>query len=152
MKTINLENKGSDNKEYFYIIIDKQLKQIFAIKNASCSASIFTYLSKKHKIEYADIHIRFSIVFSNLFIDTSKIPKKYAKFEILPFIETEIQKACKVKFYGVSNVELVSRFNSLPDFKHDNEDVELIRRMQKSGGKFQVFMNYNTLRIIQDIN
>lgn len=66
------------------------------------------------------------------------------------YIETEIEKACKKRFYGLSNEDLIKRANNAADFNWDDEAVELNRRKRKSNGKFQYKMDYNTLVIISN--
>lgn len=62
--------------------------------------------------------------------------------------ETDLEKDIKKKFKNLSNEELVQRANSLPDFKWDDEEVEISRRMKVSNGKFKVEMVGNQLKII----
>ena len=65
-------------------------------------------------------------------------------------IETDTEKYCKQKFRHLSNKQLIDRANSLPDFKWDDEGVELRRRSLLSNGKFVYRMKRNTLIIIND--
>lgn len=60
---------------------------------------------------------------------------------------TELEKICFNKFKHLSNQELVSQINRCRDFGWDDEGVELNRRIEASKGAFEVYMDYNTLRI-----
>lgn len=66
------------------------------------------------------------------------------------YIETEIEKEVKRKFKHLSNIELVKRANSLPDFMWDDEECEIYRWVKKSGGKFEVKMQGNELVILRN--
>lgn len=63
------------------------------------------------------------------------------------FEETPIEKAVKVKFYGVSNEDLVRRANNAPDFGWDDEGCEISRRRRK--GVLNCQMQGNTIVIIE---
>ncbi|WP_216846653.1 hypothetical protein [Mucilaginibacter sp. L196] len=65
-------------------------------------------------------------------------------------IESEIEKIIKPRFSSYSNKALVARINSLPDFKWDDEGVELNRRWRVSNFEFDFEMRKNTLVIIKD--
>jgi DNA-binding Lrp family transcriptional regulator len=53
-------------------------------------------------------------------------------------------------FKGYSNQALIQRANSLPDFKWDDEGVELRRRSLLSNGAFIYTMRGNSLIILKD--
>lgn len=65
-------------------------------------------------------------------------------------LETETELYTKRKFRGVSNSELVQRINGLPDFKWDDEGVEIRRRSLLSNGAFIYQMQGNTIIITND--
>ncbi|WPU99065.1 hypothetical protein SNE26_23925 [Mucilaginibacter sp. cycad4] len=62
-------------------------------------------------------------------------------------LETETELYTKRKFRGVSNSELVQRINGLPDFKWDDEGVEIRRRSLLSNGAFTYRMQGNRIII-----
>ena len=66
------------------------------------------------------------------------------------FIETDLEKSVKPKFYGVTNVELIRRANRAADFCWDDEAVEIGRRMRKSEGQFDCKMQGNSIVIISN--
>jgi hypothetical protein len=65
-------------------------------------------------------------------------------------IETDSAKTVKRKFKHLTNAQLVKRANGLPDFKWDDEDLELRRRSLLSNGAFVYRMKGNALEIIKD--
>lgn len=95
-----------DRKDYYTIVIDKQAKTIFALKNFSCVAAERMWLAKHFVVDYVSTDTRFSHVFNGTSIDTSRIPKKYLKFTILQRSNREIAaKLMKTIMYdnGVVN-------------------------------------------------
>ena len=74
---------SKDGKDYFEFVIDKLTKTFFTAKNFSCTAAIKAELSEQFKMEYIDIDIRFSIIFSGTEININRIPKKYSKFTLI---------------------------------------------------------------------
>jgi hypothetical protein len=64
--------------------------------------------------------------------------------------ETEIEKKIKPGFSHLSIKALVARVNALPDFKWDDEGVELKRRLRMSKGKFNYEIRKNSIYIIND--
>ena len=64
--------------------------------------------------------------------------------------ETEVEIFCKERFKHLSNKQLVARVNQLPDFKWDDEGVELQRRRRLSNGTFDYCMKENTMIILKD--
>lgn len=74
---------AGDGNDYFEFIIDKLTRTIFVAKNFSCTAATKEALSKYFKMEYTDLNIRFSIVFSGTEININRIPKKYSKFKLI---------------------------------------------------------------------
>lgn len=65
-------------------------------------------------------------------------------------IESEIEKSIKPRFSSFSNKALVNRINSLPDFKWDDEGVELNRRWRVSNFEFDFEMRRNTIVITKN--
>jgi hypothetical protein len=65
-------------------------------------------------------------------------------------IETESAKEIKKAFKHLSNKDLIRRANSKPDFKWDDEGMELTRRSRLSNGQFVYKMKGNTLIILKD--
>lgn len=76
------EYKSTTGKDYYWIVIDKQEKQIFVITNASCLAHAYRFLEEQFQM--CDPEERFRIEFSGTEIDENKIPKKYQSYERLP--------------------------------------------------------------------
>ncbi|MGF7079640.1 hypothetical protein [Mucilaginibacter sp. UYCu711] len=64
--------------------------------------------------------------------------------------ETPLETDIKQQFKHLSNEELINRTNVLPDFKWDDEGVELQRRRRVSGCTFDYEMRGNTLIILRD--
>jgi len=64
--------------------------------------------------------------------------------------ETDLEKSVKERFKNYSNRALVARVNSLPDFKWDDEGVELLRRCRVSNGAFDYEIRRNTLVVLKD--
>lgn len=64
--------------------------------------------------------------------------------------ESELEQANKPQFADLSNARLIARANSLPDFKWDDEGVELQRRRRVSNGRFDYEMQGNSLVITRD--
>jgi hypothetical protein len=65
-------------------------------------------------------------------------------------IESEIEKEIKPRFSSYSNKALVARINGLPDFKWDDEGVELNRRRRVSIFEFNFEMRRNTIVITKN--
>ncbi len=65
-------------------------------------------------------------------------------------IETETEQAVKKRFKRYTNEALINRANRLPDFKWDDEGLELQRRFRVGNGAFVYEMSGNTLVIIKD--
>jgi hypothetical protein len=63
---------------------------------------------------------------------------------------TESEAYAKEEFKHYSNEALVARANSLPDFKWDDEGVELRRRWRVSNGTFDYEIRGNTMVILKD--
>lgn len=66
------------------------------------------------------------------------------------YLETDLEKAIKPKFYGISNKDLVRRINQAPDFGWDDEGCELERRMNKAMGEFMCEMQGSIIVITKD--
>lgn len=64
--------------------------------------------------------------------------------------EYQTEQEIKNKFRHLSNRELVTRINGLPDFKWDDEGYELSRRIKASNGKFEAKMIGNNIAILKD--
>jgi hypothetical protein len=77
------------------------------------------------------------------------LTQRYVDYLLL---ESDLEKAVKEQFKHLSNRELVKRANALPDFKWDDEDVELQRRHRVSNGRFDYIMRGNTLVILYDLD
>jgi len=68
----------------------------------------------------------------------------------IAYLEKTQNETVKEMFKGYSNKALIQRANSLPDFKWDDEGVELRRRSLLSNGAFIYTMRRNTLTILKD--
>ena len=68
----------------------------------------------------------------------------------IAYLEKIQNETVKEMFKGYSNKALIQRANSLPDFKWDDEGVELRRRSLLSNGAFIYTMRRNTLTILKD--
>jgi hypothetical protein len=68
----------------------------------------------------------------------------------LAYLEKIQNQTVKDMFKGYSNQALIQRANSLPDFKWDDEGVELRRRSLLSNGTFIYTMRGNSLIILKD--
>lgn len=68
----------------------------------------------------------------------------------LESIADETARYTKERFKRYSNERLIARANRLPDFKWDDEGVELQRRRLLSNGAFRYEMRGNTLVILKD--
>jgi hypothetical protein len=68
----------------------------------------------------------------------------------IAYLEKIQNETVKDMFKGFSNRALIQRANSLPDFKWDDEGVELRRRSLLSNGAFTYTMRRNTLIILKD--
>lgn len=64
--------------------------------------------------------------------------------------ETEIEKLCMKRFKHFTNIQLIERVNSLPDFGWDDEGVELQRRRRVSNGAFDYEIRGNIMVILKD--
>lgn len=64
--------------------------------------------------------------------------------------ETDIEKFCRERFKHLTNAQLVTRVNGLPDFGWDDEGVELQRRHRVSNGSFDYEFRGNTMVILKD--
>jgi hypothetical protein len=62
----------------------------------------------------------------------------------------ELEDKIKRKFVHLSNEQLISRINQLPDFKWNDEGAEIVRRKEESNGKFDFEMQGNKLVILKD--
>jgi len=51
-------------------------------------------------------------------------------------------------FKSLTNSQLVARINRAADFGYDDEEAELVKRIQASNGRYKLHMNYNTLELI----
>lgn len=54
------------------------------------------------------------------------------------------------KFKSFTNARLIARANRLPDFKWDDEEFEVHRRIKASNGAFVVEMQGDRLIILKD--
>jgi len=68
----------------------------------------------------------------------------------IAYLEKTQNETIKEMFKGYSNKALIQRANSLPDFKWDDEGVELRWRSLLSNGAFRYTMQRNTLVILKD--
>lgn len=68
----------------------------------------------------------------------------------IAYLEKIQNETVKDMFKGYSNQALIQRANSLPDFKWDDEGVELRRRSLLSNGAFIYTVQRNTLTILKD--
>ncbi|QTE44442.1 MULTISPECIES: hypothetical protein [Mucilaginibacter] len=100
---------------------------------------------KNEHIEFYEEHYNQS---KNTFKRGINLTGRYISY--LKKLETETELFTKRKFRDVSNKELVKRINGLPDFKWDDEGVELHRRSLLSNGAFIYKMQGNTLIILKD--
>lgn len=82
MKTLATGTYQSEH-DYFTIVIDKALKEIFALKNFSCLSSERLWIVEHFKIGFIEADIRFYHISGLTTIDENLIPKKYKKFTIL---------------------------------------------------------------------
>lgn len=64
--------------------------------------------------------------------------------------ETGLETFCRERFKHRSNKQLVARVNQLPDFKWDDEGIELQRRRRVSHGAFDYEIKGNTMVILKD--
>ena len=151
MQTFDLGYKDNDGKDYYEVVIDLLNKSFFMVKNSSCQANTEKFISEKFGIEHYLIHTNYRIIFNlnSPAPDMNRVPKKYHS---IINQETDLEKLCKKRFYGLSNEDLVNKINRAPDFGWDDEGVELQRRIRLSNGNFQCKMNYNTLVIVKDAN
>jgi hypothetical protein len=65
-------------------------------------------------------------------------------------IETESEQQVRQRFKRYTNAALIKRANRLPDFKWDDEGLELQRRFRVANGAFIYEMQGNTLVILND--
>lgn len=86
---------------------------------------------------------------TDTFTKGKDLTKRYVDYLLL---ESDLEKAVKEHFKSFSNRELIKRANSLPDFKWDDEGVELNRRHRVSNGRFDYIMRGNTLVILYDLD
>lgn len=64
-------------------------------------------------------------------------------------MKTIIFTSPKTKTFSyLSNQQLVDKINRAPDFGYDDEEAELVRRIEKSNGKMRVEMQGNTAVLI----
>jgi hypothetical protein len=77
------------------------------------------------------------------------LTQRYVDYLLL---ESDLEKAVKERFKNLSNRALIKRANALPDFKWDDEGVELQRRHRVSNGRFDYTMRGNSLVILYDLD
>jgi hypothetical protein len=106
----------------------------------------------RYTIDLKNEHIGFYEEHYNQGKDTFKkgidLTGRYISY--LKKLETETELFTKRKFRDVSNRELVKRINGLPDFKWDDEGVELHRRRLLANGAFIYKMQGNAIVILKD--
>lgn len=68
----------------------------------------------------------------------------------IAYLEKIQNETIKDMFKGYSNKALIQRANTLPDFKWDDEGVELRRRSLLSNGAFIYTMRGNSLTFLKD--
>ncbi|QTE43659.1 MULTISPECIES: hypothetical protein [Mucilaginibacter] len=106
----------------------------------------------RYIIDLKNEHIGFYEEHYNYGKDTLKkgidLTGRYISY--LKKLETETELFTKRKFRNITNKELVKRINGLPDFKWDDEGVELNRRRLLSNGAFIYKMQGNTIIILKD--
>lgn len=82
MAIFDLQAKGTDNKTHYWSVLDCLEAKHFIVKNASCEALIWAFLSEKYSLNRFSVAIRFKLFYNgnieqpNLQI----IPKKYQKY------------------------------------------------------------------------
>ncbi len=82
MKTLEMDYKAADGKDYFEVVIDLKTKSSFMVKNGSCTASIYERLSEKTGLEYHEVRDRFNTYFNLNSAEPilERVPKKYHSF------------------------------------------------------------------------
>ena len=97
MTIIEGDYKSRDSKDYYYAVINLELKNILIFKNFSCHAKINDYIRKNYivhrydvvgrKVSYSPSDAEISHIFKVEFLgdsaDLTKISKKYSKFQVL---------------------------------------------------------------------
>jgi hypothetical protein len=85
---------------------------------------------------------------TDVFMKGKNLTHRYIAY--LESIASDTAKFTKERFKRYSNQALINRANRLPDFKWDDEGVELTRRSLLSNGAFVYEMRGNKLVIIKD--
>lgn len=77
--------KSPDGYTYSDLLIDRELKTVYLIMNASCSAAIASFVAEVYGLSPSERVKRFLVVFNGKtrHIDMERLPKKYHKFNIV---------------------------------------------------------------------
>ncbi len=77
--------KATNGLTYSNLLIDRDLKRVYVITNASCSAVITSFVGELYGLFPSEICRRFSVAFNGptASINFDRLPKKYHKFQII---------------------------------------------------------------------
>lgn len=82
MQLYDLQAKNADGRTYYWAVLDCLEGKHFTIKNASCEALIWAFLSEKYNLNRLSVTIRFKLFYNGNIEQPNlqMIPKKYQKY------------------------------------------------------------------------
>ncbi len=104
----------------------------------------------KHMQEKKIKVTRANIITQSLFTPGGTVTEQDRELIDRQIGQVELTETIRRKFTHLSNRELVTRINGLPDFKWDDEGHELQRRIKASNGTFAAEMQGSRIVILKD--